>query len=208
METKQQRDVWRKQTTAMVHSIADELEACRATAAMLFRERIRHSPPPYKRKPPFGIRLPSAAGDVRVIDGPHWFRHRKELDPGVLKVEVLWEVKISNKEHGTLWAPHCFLKVDIQPTGVAWTRCSLDDEKRDRAVRELAEIAVGFASDPMKTLARNSANCGVCGRALTDGQSKARGIGPECINKLDYFALKRSLFGTVEVGCDRPTVDE
>jgi hypothetical protein len=35
--------------------------------------------------------------------------------------------------------------------------------------------------------ARSHDSCCVCGRHLTDEQSRSRGIGPECIKTVDFF---------------------
>jgi hypothetical protein len=52
--------------------------------------------------------------------------------------------------------------------------------------------------------------CGVCGRALTDAESKMRGVGPECWKALaDYRASSAAPDCRCNIGaCDKPNPDE
>jgi hypothetical protein len=48
-----------------------------------------------------------------------------------------------------------------------------------------------FLDDHRTVFARSHDNCSCCGKALTDELSRSRGIGPECIKKLDWVAAQR-----------------
>ena len=49
------------------------------------------------------------------------------------------------------------------------------------AVREFLRVAETFTTSPWQVFARSVDNCCCCGRALTDGTSRSRGVGPECL---------------------------
>lgn len=84
-----------------------------------------------------------------------------------------------------------FFKVDRPTEGKwkGWTFLSAQASDdfwpiRDRARK--AEILSQIASDPYAALVRYGRElgvCGVCGRALTDAESRANGIGPICAAK-------------------------
>lgn len=65
-----------------------------------------------------------------------------------------------------------------------------DSRKDDRLLRYAAECALSFAWNGVLPTPSNgsvevveSDNCGMCGRTLTDPESIARGIGPECFGR-------------------------
>ena len=84
--------------------------------------------------------------------------------------------KVENGKEGTRWEGYTFLKVqasdDLYPI-------------KDREAR--TAILALIAADPQAALARYGqeiGKCGRCNRTLTDAESRARGIGPECIKAL------------------------
>lgn len=67
-----------------------------------------------------------------------------------------------------------------------------DDRNKDRLLRYAAECALAYAwigTEGLPTPTNGgvhvveSDNCGMCGRTLTDPESIARGVGPECHGK-------------------------
>ena len=56
--------------------------------------------------------------------------------------------------------------------------------------RLVVEVLAAFLADPASAFARHGGWCGICGRMLTDPRSLSRGIGPECMSALEFFALK------------------
>jgi hypothetical protein len=63
-------------------------------------------------------------------------------------------------------------------------RSALDDAQRFiGTVRE-------FLDNPGAVFARSHDACCICGRTLTDELSRSRGIGPECILKLDVILCR------------------
>lgn len=62
------------------------------------------------------------------------------------------------------------------------------------AATALVEMAGLFAIDPYFVIEKNLNNCCCCGKGLTDEVSRARGIGPECMERIGI------VFGRVTVG--------
>jgi hypothetical protein len=62
----------------------------------------------------------------------------------------------------------------------------------DRLMPRVTRLMRDFLSDKRKVLARSCDHCSICGKGLTDGLSRARGIGPECVKYVDvtWFKLK------------------
>jgi hypothetical protein len=56
-------------------------------------------------------------------------------------------------------------------------------------LRRAVAVMDDFLADRRAVFARSHNNCCVCGRSLTDEQSRARGIGPECIKGVDFFLV-------------------
>jgi hypothetical protein len=56
-------------------------------------------------------------------------------------------------------------------------------------VRRVVETIREFMDDARAVLARGCDHCCICGRGLTDELSRSRGIGPECIQKVDLIAV-------------------
>lgn len=74
------------------------------------------------------------------------------------------------------WAGYTFLKIQAS-----------DDLHSIRHLGTVADVLEAFASDVAGALARYGHElgaCGVCGRTLTDAESRGRGIGPVCYSKL------------------------
>ncbi|MEK6259016.1 MAG: DUF6011 domain-containing protein [Planctomycetota bacterium] len=73
------------------------------------------------------------------------------------------------------------------------------------AATALVEMAGFFAIDPFFVMEKNKDNCCCCGKGLTDEVSRARGIGPECLGRLNMFFSSLSISTTNSHGdkCDQ-----
>ena len=61
--------------------------------------------------------------------------------------------------------------------------CAPATPEVDRAIKAALIAYIDFiAADPLRHVPLlNAGHCGICGKALTDPESMAAGIGPECI---------------------------
>jgi hypothetical protein len=107
---------------------------------------------------------------------------------------VLGEVEryLSLEDPRPFYQLHRRLILEVFPHGVSWRRLG------SSAVADLgalAEVLADFLCEPSTVLRRSSIYCALCGRHLTDGQSRARGIGPECLHHVSTrFAYAESWF--------------
>ncbi len=100
-------------------------------------------------------------------------RYAVESDDGTLKFYV-----VDHGREGTKWEGYVFVSVQAS-----------DDRYpvRNRAERE--RILTAIAADPAGASIRYGVEigaCGVCGRTLTDEDSRAAGIGPTCASKMGW----------------------
>lgn len=173
-----------KQSILAFHDIAERI----------FREKTEGAT--YKRKPGVALRLQE--DNVRLTATPSWNKYAKTLNCSELRLELLTEQKATTggKEGIKLdWLFHFKLTPDWPPTLTKmhiWPPCE-DTSAFCRIIRD-------FVQDPLAVLGRNSDNCGICGRCLTDGASRSRGIGPECIRLIDFALFSESVFALTEKG--------
>lgn len=76
------------------------------------------------------------------------------------------------------WAGYVFVKLLIS-----------DDEQRlsrDAGIAVLAKIAAAGVAEASAAYGHEIGECGVCGRTLTNDESRARGIGPVCIENMGW----------------------
>jgi hypothetical protein len=103
-----------------------------------------------------------------------------------------------------------FYKVDRPQEGkwAGWTFVKAiaggDGEGQEWPVKDWNskfEILAAIALNPREALeryGREIGSCGHCGRTLTDAESRARGIGPVCAEKLGYdLVITEPITGTV-----------
>jgi len=83
------------------------------------------------------------------------------------------------------WAGWVFVKIqasdDLYPQGKQAPGASYRGSSQDYLAAILADEQAAFA-----LYGQELGTCGVCGRTLTDEDSRARGIGPICAEKLGY----------------------
>jgi hypothetical protein len=140
------------------------------------------------RRPSLALRvcaLGEPAGRLAIY--PHFLHNHTvlELVGGKVHVEFL---AAASKDPGTLAFSKRlgFLLGNGTPrVGSYYPKTVAED------LRRLFETAAAFLEDPLAAFARSSNNCCICGRGLSDAQSRSRGIGPECLQKCGFFRAGR-----------------
>jgi hypothetical protein len=153
----------------------------------MFKENERRNP---KRRPPIGLRLIAAGEPLgKVVTTPRWdpqchhfavwsitcelLVEEPVLVGGVEAVRRKRQITVSGNDHcGWRWLRK-FHKTGLQDTS--------------RVVSTIRD----FMEDSKAVLARSHGWCCVCGRKLTDGLSRSRGIGPECIKRSQSLLLAK-----------------
>lgn len=144
-------------------------QAAHAALMALTRARVEGGEHNAKR-PPVSVRLPGdpyrVALHPRLESSPHGWR-----PTGVIRAEVF-------RDAGGFF--NAAVRADLHPSGeVEPRRWKRDPDLTGEAFRGLVAALEAFAADPVQALAGGD-HCALCGRALTDAASIARGIGPEC----------------------------
>lgn len=109
---------------------------------------------------------------AELVPGHDCFRVALRPERGQQKLHFY---KIDIPQRGR-WANHVFIKEQAS-----------DALHRVRGVQYEAAILRQFLADPqaaLKTYGDALEQCGLCGRTLTDEESRARGIGPICADKM------------------------
>jgi hypothetical protein len=130
----------------------------------------------YKRRPNVSILL-HAPGEppARLAALPSWDRRSKRFNAGEIDLEML----VERSHYMNPWHP--VLCLTLAERGPRVTRESLSEEEDFRA--RMLRLVDSFLADPAAVITQRAAWCGFCGRALTDEQSRARGVGPECLRR-------------------------
>jgi hypothetical protein len=158
----------------------------------------------YQRQPRLGFTLVVPGMPPRGITlRPDWSRRDRQLKLSRLRLEVLTDrMRPSGIEHRTvdvaliLGAEQAELNSYCFEYGSDGLRVAL--------------TALGtFLEDPERAVTSSSDTCHCCGRALTDGASLARGIGPECwdnIQRLFLLMKERAAQDRKEAAAAEPAV--
>jgi hypothetical protein len=135
------------------------------------------------RAPPRAIRL-TLAGEphARLVVKGVWSKREQRFNASVLAVEILWDSSPDPAERDLSRVLVAFLRAD----GLRLERVRVDRVGRDAAAR-LADGVMHFLDDPAEVFARSSDRCCICGKKLTDDQSRARGIGPDCLQHGEWL---------------------
>jgi hypothetical protein len=164
---------------------------------------------PYQRKPPLGLRLTVAIAkyNYRLVVLPRWEwktdERRYRVSSTAVRVELLAldEVGLSlgggpfdylpGRRLALLWDDGQWRR----HTGkrAAWIQ-PLDEQKQAETMALLGQAIDAFLADPRAAFRPiNGSRCCECRRRLTDGQSLARGIGPECLRRSEAFIRRLEL---------------
>jgi Family of unknown function (DUF6011) len=147
----------------------------------------------FARKPSYGLRLFGADGATLVGMAPVFNYRTHTIQWGECVVELITEVA----QYLATENPTSYYRLDRQVTVCLTPQGCRVRQYRLSVVEDvgtLVPILEQFLADPGAVLGRSSTYCAVCGRRLTDGQSQARGIGPECIQQVaTVFGLRDSV---------------
>jgi hypothetical protein len=138
----------------------------------------------YERRPNLSLRL-AVEGEppARLLIHPGWVPYHKELDTSRVELELMHEETTPEGKTKRRLELSVYLKT---ASGAKAGRYYLSQRGVDSAHR-LAESVAAFLRNPAQEFARSAEWCCICGRALTDGVSRARGIGPECLRQASGF---------------------
>jgi hypothetical protein len=175
---------------------ASLFEAVRAQVSPLWEALVDGKT--FTRKPSYGLRLFAADRQTLVGVSPLYNRRTKTVDSGHHLFEVSGDVEryLSPVDPTPFYQLERRLTLRVQPGALPRWRSFCRSAVEDMAT--LVPTLEQFLRDPPAVLRRSTTHCAVCGRALTDGQSQARGIGPECVRLVSSFVTcTESIFGLV-----------
>jgi hypothetical protein len=165
------------------------LQAFRERTATLFRAMLKDAQQPFKRRPPVSLRL-ICEGDppAKLIVHPDWDRYKKAVNPEFACCELLEErfVTVQGQRAKKL-SERINFRIGDKPQYLNHRpRVGLMHQTGVSDARRAIEVIREFVNDHRVIFARSHDHCCICGKALTDELSRSRGIGPECIKKLDW----------------------
>jgi hypothetical protein len=136
----------------------------------------------YKRRPALSITLPAEGNPTaRLSVVPRWIRKGRrrggQLDPSVIYADLLVERHCIAGQVYRWVEVGLTLEADAVNCGWRSMQWGID------ALRRLAATVDAFLASPQESFAQSADHCCICRRALTDGQSRARGIGPKCLRR-------------------------
>jgi hypothetical protein len=158
----------------------------------LFSTMIQSKLPPFTRRPPVGLRLIcSDDPPAKLIVSPTWNRDMKTFSRGSSTVfEFFLEQPLGKGVATDLNGNPIDMKrltkalvfnIDFSQR-IRLRTIRMKDAELD--VQRVLKVMADFNADIRVVLARSHEACCCCGRRLTDGRSRARGIGPECIKTM------------------------
>ncbi|MDM4015273.1 DUF6011 domain-containing protein [Roseiconus lacunae] len=137
------------------------------------------------RSPALGLRLYASDHSRLVALKAGFDTCRQSRLLNFVEGEVLVGIEAELENQRAYSAYRCvrfLLRPDRQPSILyrSWSRANWGD-----GIAALESIAAEFLCYPNKVIGRCSRHCCVCGRSLADAESQSRGVGPECIGKLE-----------------------
>jgi hypothetical protein len=153
----------------------------------------------FARKPSYCLRLLSEGAALLVGISPAYSRQTKTVHCANLLVESLGEVEryLDSEDPKPLYQLYRHVQVRVEAGKLP--RCGAKRRTAVQDIQALLPTLEQFLADPGAVLRRSTRFCGICGRLLTDGQSRARGIGPECLKSaLPLVAFETSPFARME----------
>jgi hypothetical protein len=163
---------------ALLKGYEGDLQALGRIAEGFFRERSAGES--FSRRPNLSIRLVAPGSPpARLIVYPEWRSSAKQLNPSHVQIELVvdrlaesgrraWEIRLSVKDGA------------VKEMGFSYRH-------GEQAAERVGEIVRAFVDDPFAVFAQSADHCCMCGRPLIDEVSRARGIGPECLQRVVYF---------------------
>lgn len=159
-------------------------DAFRNVCCELFQIQVEQKQQPFKRKPAIGLRF-KAEADQLVVCCPQFDSDKKQVRCGDQLLELLVQER-TEKDGTEYYRPVQRLKVRLSQDV-----CYLQRAFKSRALQDVQQLLAavkGFMEAPELQL-QDMENCAICGRKLKDGQSRARGVGPECIEVVRTIPL-------------------
>ena len=144
------------------------------------------------RKPPINLRLLSHDGNYRVCISPSWDSRFYQIGSKI-RIEVMRQELLDTGLY------HFRKAMTVMVSESTLKLCSVYSKHLVNATDAMASVFTEFIKDPESVLARDSNHCACCGRALTDGTSRARGVGPECVTHLWMFGFKKPVISASEL---------
>jgi hypothetical protein len=165
----------------------DSFESFRLACKELFEIRVAQLNPPFKRKPSVGIRF-KIDDDHMLVCTPNFIAGRKTVEPDTVLVELITQERLTRNGE-TYFRPKQKMKLRL-------TQCCAEFRRwyRNSQVDDSISIMLGmkrFVNSPEQAFSDRD-HCALCGRQLIDGQSRSRGIGPECIQVVAKWPLYSS----------------
>jgi hypothetical protein len=163
------------------------LDTFRTACAQLFELQEAAKQKPFLRKPGICLRFRVGPNELATCS-PSFNYTRKEVQCWKQVLELIQQEQVE-RDGKPYFRPIKRLKVSLTEQGTVlmqWYRNRLADD-----VRLLMAGVEGFLRSPEQQL-EGMPHCSICGRKLTDGQSKSRGVGPECIELVSRWPLYSS----------------
>jgi hypothetical protein len=164
----------------------EAIEVLRAAAARHFDAATRGRI--FPRSPGLKVTIPAPPDGAMVItpsvrkDG---YRGARQVTVGPDRQWLNLERRVLSA-NGKSYKPIHRLTVAVNP-GEAPRITSWHPATVEAEAERLCATAEQFVADPAGTIAASGTHCGFCGRALTDPESRRRGIGPECFGRWGDF---------------------
>jgi len=186
-----------EQSRELARKIADgnksTLDAFRLACSDLFQIQVERKEQPFIRKPPIGLRF-RLGPNVLAICSPRFDYGSKTVLCRSQTIELIKQEQTERKGE-QFFRPVKRLGISLSDKGnhmTRWYRNTLADD----ALQLLTGIE-RFLQHPNQQM-EGMSHCAVCGRVLSDGQSRARGVGPECIEMVSRwpFYTNKSVFGS------------
>jgi hypothetical protein len=190
-----------EQANAFLLVHAGTCERFRDAAEAIFRpmwDKVQEERSPVMRRPNISLRL-IADPTAKLLVLPKWSKAKGLLHCADLRLEFLTETLVETPDGDARnWSKR--LEFDILPKDTM--KFSRDDTPQlepnvfqlrrygadaVEVLRRAVAVMDDFLDDRRAVFARSHDSCCVCGRHLTDEQSRSRGIGPECIKTVDFF---------------------
>jgi hypothetical protein len=177
----------KRRTEEILAEHNSSLITLRRAASRYFRSRTAGKA--YKRDPAIKIM-------IRAADSPHmlvirpavkkgWARFNERLvtiDPD--RIELVLSRQYMSLRGGIVLDPKLSIEVRPDDTVSIGRRCL---QTSDGDMQIACDTVARFIENPQAALAASGNYCAFCRKHLTDPQSRARGIGPECFGNYGDF---------------------
>jgi hypothetical protein len=181
---------WEMIRAAAENVVADNaatLQAFRLKVSTLFRAMLKEPQGPFKRCPHVSLKLIcEGKPPAKLIVHPTWYRHNNTVNLSLVQCELFQEcLRPVNGVQARKFDRQLELRLDPTDSVGLPMISGTAHQNISRAIAVMRE----FLEDHCIVFARSHDNCCCCGKGLTDELSRSRGIGPECIKKLDWCAF-------------------